>query len=304
MIVIADLKAEIDARVGRLGGVGVSAKLRNPSQQEYRYVASSKRMEGKRVLVTGAGTGIGRGVALEFAKEGADSAVREILRAGGKATALKADFGQVAPVKQLAKDASNFLGGLDVLINNAGITMTMPFGQVTPEQFDTLYHVNVRAQFFLTQAVVPFMEQQGKGVVINLTSIHAFSGMTEHSVYAGTKGAIMAYTRELSLELIQKGIRVNAIAPGWVFTENHRKVLGDDFDVEAAGRTIPVGFIGTPTDIAKLAIFLASDESRYFLGQTLLIDGGQFSIMPLTGDFRKKRDKRFGIGYVPGLGNG
>ncbi len=277
-------------------------------------MADTRRMEGKRVLVTGAGTGIGRGVALEFAKEGAavvlhysnsasgaDSAVQEILRTGGKARAFKVDFNQVEPVKQLAKDAIDFLGGLDVLINNAGITMTMPFGEVTPEQFDTLYHVNIRAQFFLTQAVVPTMERQGKGVVINLTSIHAFSGMTEHSVYAGTKGAIMAYTRELSLELIQKGIRVNAIAPGWVFTENHRKVLGDDFDTEAAGRTVPVGFIGTPTDIARMAIFMASDESRFLLGQTVLIDGGQASIMPLTGDFREKRDKRFGIGYVPGL---
>ena len=277
-------------------------------------IANNKRMEGKRVLVTGAGTGIGRGVALEFAKEGAavvlhyshsdagaDSAVQEILRAGGKAKAFKADFNQVEPVRQLAKDAIDFLGGLDVLVNNAGITMTMPFEEVTPEQFDLLYHVNIRAMFFLTQAVVPTMEKQGKGIVINITSIHAFLGMTEHSVYAGTKGAIMAYTRELSLELIKKGIRVNAIAPGWIFNENHRKVLGDAFDTEAAGREIPVGFIGAPTDIAKLALFMASDESRYLIGQTVLIDGGQGSIMPLTGDWREKRTAKFGVGYVPGL---
>src|SRR5687767_11789751 len=124
-----------------------------------------KRMEGNRVLVTGAGTGIGRGVALEYAREGAavalhyshsssgaESAVEEILKAGGKATAIKADFARVEPVQQLAREAVDFLGGLDVLVNNAGITMNMPFKQVTPEQFDRLYHVNVRAQFFLTQA--------------------------------------------------------------------------------------------------------------------------------------------------------
>ena len=277
-------------------------------------IANNKRMEGKRVLVTGAGTGIGRGVALEFAKEGAavvlhyshsdagaDSAVQEILRAGGKAKAFKADFNQVEPVRQLAKDAIDFLGGLDVLVNNAGITMTKPFEEVTPEQFDLLYHVNIRAMFFLTQAVVPTMAKQGKGIIINLASIHAFLGMTEHSVYAGTKGAIMAYTRELSLELIKKGIRVNAIAPGWIFNENHRKVLGDDFDTEAAGKEIPAGFIGAPKDIANLALFMASDESRYLIGQTVLIDGGQGSIMPLTGDWRAKRTAKFGVGYVPGL---
>jgi NAD(P)-dependent dehydrogenase (short-subunit alcohol dehydrogenase family) len=273
-------------------------------------------MEGKLVLVTGAGTGIGRGVALEFAREGAavalhyslsatgaESAVEEIVKAGGKAKALKADFTQLETVRQLARDALDFLGGLDVLVNNAGITMNMPFEDVTPEQFSTLYHVNIQAQFFLTQALLPTMEKQGKGIVINLTSVHAFGGMTEHSVYAGTKGAIVAYTREVALELIQKGIRVNAIAPGWIFVENHRKTLGDDFDVAAAAKTIPAGFLGTPTDIGRLAIFLASDESRFIVGQTIIIDGGQTAILQLSGDFRKKRPEQWGMGYVPGLKN-
>ena len=272
------------------------------------------KMEGKRVLVTGAGTGIGRGVALEFAKEGAavvlhyshsaagaESAVQEILKAGGRATAMNADFTRVEPVRQLAKDAVEFLGGLDVLINNAGITVNIPFEDVLPEQFDTLFHVNIRAQFFLTQAVLPAMVQQGKGTVVNLTSVHAFAGMTEHSVYAGTKGAIVAYTRELSLELIQKGVRVNAIAPGWIFVENHRKTLGDSFDTEAEAKTMPAGFLGAPWDIARLAIFLASDESRYIIGQTIICDGGQSAIMPLTGDFRERRKEQWGAGYVADL---
>jgi NAD(P)-dependent dehydrogenase (short-subunit alcohol dehydrogenase family) len=280
-------------------------------------MAAERRMDGKRVLVTGAGTGIGRGVALEFAREGAavalhyshsgsgaESAVQEILGSGGKAKAFKADFTAIEPVRQLARDAVGFLGGLDVLINNAGITMNMPFEQVTPEQFDTLYNVNVRAQFFLTQALVPALAERGKGSVINLTSVHAFAGMTEHSVYAGTKGAIVAYTRELSLELIQKGIRMNAIAPGWIFVENHRKVLGDQFDTTAAGKTIPSGFLGAPRDIGQLAVFLASDEARFMVGQTLIIDGGMLAIMPTTGDFRVKRPEQWGAGYVAGLGQG
>jgi NAD(P)-dependent dehydrogenase (short-subunit alcohol dehydrogenase family) len=122
--------------------------------------------------------------------------------------------------------------------------------------------------------------------------------MTEHSVYAGTKGAIVAYTRELSLELVQRGVRVNAIAPGWVFVENHRKVLGDSFDVKAAGKSLPAGFIANAGDIGRVAVFLASDDSRYIIGQTIICDGGQTSILQLTGDFRERRKEHWGVNYV------
>jgi len=277
-------------------------------------MASYKEMDGKRVLVTGAGTGIGRGVALEFAKEGADlvlhywpssegaeSAAQEIGNMGGKAKIVKADFRQSEAIMHLAKEAIDFLGGLDVLVNNAGITVNMPFEETTLEVFDTLYHVNIRGQYFLTQAVVPTMEKQGKGIVINLASNHAFLGMTEHSVYAGTKGAIVAYTREVALELIHKGIRVNAIAPGWILVESHREVLGDGFDYESAAKGIPTGFIGTPRDVGRLALFLASEESRYLVGQTIIFDGGEGCIMQGTGDIRERRKERYGVHYVEGL---
>ena len=144
------------------------------------------------------------------------------------------------------------------------------------------------------------MIEQGQGAVINLTSVHAFSGMTEHTIYAGTKGAIVAFTRVLALELAQKGIQVNAIAPGWILVENHLKVMGD-FDQDAASASIPAGVIGAPEDIGRLAIFLASPEGSYIRGQTLVIDGGQSAIMPLTGDFREPRKEQWGQGYVPGI---
>ena len=270
------------------------------------------KMQGKRVLITGAGTGIGREVALEFAREGsavalhyahsadgAESAVAEIEGTGGQAAAFKADFTDVNAVKQLANQAIEFLGGLDVLINNAGITMNLPFEDVTPEQFDTLYNVNIRAQFFLTQATLrQLIESQG--IVINLTSIHAFEAYPEHSVYAGTKGAIVAYTRELAIELAVKGVRVNAIAPGAVEVENHYKVV-PDYDPKANGEMIPCGFEGVPLDIARVAVFLASDDARYIVGQTLIVDGGTTSWMPFNDDFRKRGDVRFGKGYVPGI---
>lgn len=266
-------------------------------------------MKTLRVLVTGAGTGIGRGIALEFGRQGAKVALhyshssRGALAAaraiGKRAAAFQADFNDVAAVQQLARQAVQFLGGLDVLINNAGITMNRPFETVTPEQWDALYHVNVRAQFFLTQALVPALAKS-RGAVINLTSIHAFEGVTEHSVYAGTKGAIVAYTRELAIELAPRGIRVNAIAPGAVFVENQKKAM-PGLDPQQAGKTIPVGFMGTPRDIARAAIFLASPDARYIVGQTLIIDGGTTSWMPFSEDYRKPFKGTFGKGYVPGI---
>ena len=269
-------------------------------------------LKGKKVLVTGAGTGIGRGIAIAFASlgaevalhysrssAGAENAVKEIQERGGRAAAFKADFEKVEPLKEMARQAVDFLGGLDVLVNNAAITMNKPFEQVTVEQFDILYHVNVRAPFFLTQAVLPELEKS-RGTVVNITSIHAFEGYQEHSVYAGTRGAIVAFNRELAIELAPRGIRVNAIAPGSVEVENQHKVI-DNFNPEESGRNIPAGFIGQPGDIANVAIFLASPDARYIVGQTLIVDGGTTSWMPFGDGFRQPMNACFGKGYVPGV---
>ena len=269
----------------------------------------SGRLAGKRALVTGAATGIGKGIALEFAKQGADVAlhyshesaepvVRDIAAAGGKAKAFQADFRDLAEVKRLATEATDFLGGMDILVNNSGITFNTRFEDVTPEIFDALYAVNVRGGYFLTQYALPHLLETGDAAVIHLASVHGYAGMTEHTVYAGTKGAIVAETRVMALELGQRGIRVNAIAPGWIFVESHRAQMGDDFDVDEEGKACPAGFLGTANDIANLAVFLACKESRYILGQTFVCDGGQLSIMPLTGDFRDVRPERWGRDYV------
>jgi NAD(P)-dependent dehydrogenase (short-subunit alcohol dehydrogenase family) len=270
-------------------------------------------MQGKRVLVTGSGTGIGQGVAMEFAREGADvvfhyahssqgalDGVEEARKLGVRAEAFKADFTSAEEARQLARQAVDFLGGMDILVNNAGITLNMPFEKVTVEQFDTLYHVNIRAMFFVTQTCLPAMLEHRQGVVINMSSVHAFEGVQEHSVYAGTKGAICSYTRQLAIELAPKGVRVNAIAPGAITVENHYKVV-PGYDPAAMGQLIPAGFMGVPWDIARAAIFLASDDARYIIGQTLVVDGGTTSWMPFNDDFRQPLDSSFGLGYVPGV---
>ena len=276
----------------------------------------STRMAGKRALVTGAGTGIGRGIALEFARQGAvvaahyshsaagaEAVVKEITAAGGTAAAFKADFSEVEPLRRMAREAVAFLGGLDVLVNNAGITMNRPFDRVTVEQFDTLYHVNVRAPFFLAQAVLSELEKS-RGVIVNISSIHAYEAYVEHTVYAGTRGAILAFNRNLAIELAPRGVRVNAIAPGAVPVDNHFKGMAPEAvrqAIQDCGKCIPCGFAGTPRDIANVAVFLASDEARYLVGQTLVVDGGTTSWMPFGEQFRQPMTTQFGQGYVPGL---
>lgn len=269
-------------------------------------------MKDKKVLVTGAGTGLGREIALEFARRGAtvaihyahcsagaESAVREILDFGGRAKAFQANFTEVEQVKRLTNDAIDYLEGIDVLVNNAGITMTLEFEDVTPEQFDTLYNVNVRAQFFALQTALPTMLKRKHGAVINLSSVHGFRACKGHSVYAGTKGAIIAQTRELAVELAPRGIRVNAVAPGAVPVENHFKAAGTT-DTTATGKMIPCGFAGVPLDIANVVIFLASDEARYIVGQTIIVDGGTTSWMAFSEGYHET-GLRLGNGYVPGL---
>lgn len=275
------------------------------------------KLGGKKALVTGAGTGIGREIALEFARQGADvvlhyghseagakSAVEEIRQLGRRATAFQVDFRVVEEATTLANMAVDFLGGIDCLVNNAGITMNKPYLKVTVEQFDTLINTNIRSPFFLAQKVVKHMLEHGGGAICNLTSIHGVQGAPEHSVYAATKGAIIAYTRTLGIELAHRGIRFNAIAPGWVTVEGHFKAQPDITPEEyeaTAQRMIPVARSGRPLDIAKLAVFLCSRDAEFIIGQTIIADGGTTSLMSLMTDFRTQSKARFGTGYVPGI---
>jgi NAD(P)-dependent dehydrogenase (short-subunit alcohol dehydrogenase family) len=275
------------------------------------------RLQGTKALVTGSDTGIGYEIGLEFARQGADvvfhyvqsdssvsAAVEQVKSLGRRSAAFQADFDVLEQVTRLAEQAGEFLGGVNCLVNNAGVTMNRPFLKVTPEQFDKLFHINFRGQFFLTQKIVEGMLQRGAGVICNMSSVHGLQGVPEHTVYAATKGAIIAYTRSLAVELAHKGIRVNAIAPGWVTVENYFKCI-PGFTQELADETgykaIPVARCGEPLDIAKLAAFLCSDDASFIVGQTIVADGGTTALMSLAADFRKESTNTFGKGYIPGI---
>ena len=275
------------------------------------------KLAGKRALVTGAGTGIGREIALEFGRQGADvvlhyshgpegavSAAHQIESMGRRAKILAADFSYADAALNMAEAALEFLGGIDCLVNNAGITLNRPFLKMKPEQLDTLLNVNFRTPYLLTQRMVEPMVNQGMGAICNLSSIHGLQGAPEHSAYAATKGAIAACTRALAVELGFRGVRVNAIAPGWIMVENHATAIAG-FDLEKsrhqAETAVPMARYGLPLDVAKMAAYLCSQDAGFITGQTIVVDGGTSTLMSLISDFRSESTARFGTGFVPGV---
>ncbi len=263
-------------------------------------------LEGKLVLVTGAGTGIGRGIAIEAARMGADvvlhysssaegalSAVEEIKAMGQRALALAGDLTQVAECRRVVDEAAAFLGGLDGVVSNAGITNVVNFLDVTEEHFDFIYHLNIRGEFFVAQQAVKHMLERGRQLaqlhpdkswagasIVNVSSTHAFIGCPGHSVYAGTKGAINAFSRELAVELCSLHIRVNVIAPGTIEVPNYFK-LYPGYDRQKGNKLVPWGRVGLPEDVGRLAVYLLSDASEFMTGHVVYFDGGLTAKMAL-----------------------
>lgn len=243
-------------------------------------------LKGKVALVTGASKGIGAAIARELAANGAAVAVNysgskaeaeklvaEINQTGGKAVAVQANVGDPDAIGPLIDKTVKALGPIDVLVNNAGIYDFSPVEQISPEHFHKQFNVNVLGLLLTTQAALPHFNPAG-GSIINIGSVAAH-GVPFGSVYSGTKGAVNSITLALSKELGPRQIRVNALNPGMVETEGAHAagIIGTDFHKKAIADT-PLGRIGQPDDIATIATFLASDDSKWVNGQTIHASGG------------------------------
>ena len=246
------------------------------------------RLAGKIALVTGAQQGIGKAIALAYGREGASvvinyldnqAAAEEIasqIRAlGQRAVPLAGDVAQAADIRRMV-EAGESLGGIDILVNNAGIFPRVEFLDMTEAQWDEVLNVNLKGTFLCTQAVAQkLVERHRAGAVINLASSAAFRSSPRGVHYVASKAGIVGVTRATALELAPYRVRVNAIAPGTTDTAQPRYGMSEE-ELQAAGRQVPLGRMGTPEDVADLAVFLASDEARHITGQTIHVNGGQY----------------------------
>lgn len=246
-----------------------------------------KKLENKVAVVTGASKGIGAGIAKSLAgegaavvvnysssKEGADRVVAEIVSNGGKAIAVKGDVSKSADIDNLFAETTKAFGGVDILVNNAGIYKFGGIEEVTEDEFHRQFNTNVLGLLLATQGAVKSFGDKG-GSVINIGSVVSRITPPGSSIYTATKGAVDSITQVLSRELGAKKIRVNSINPGMVETEGAHTagVVGSDFQTYAE-KSAALGRIGQPEDIAPIAVFLASDDSGWLTGETILAGGG------------------------------
>jgi 3-oxoacyl-[acyl-carrier protein] reductase len=244
-------------------------------------------LTGKVAIVTGASKGIGAAIAHAFAKAGAavavnyasakadaDRVVGEIVKAGGKAVAIQADVAKQAEVKRLFAETAEKLGRPNILVNNAGVYNFAPLEAVTEEDFHRQFNTNVLGPILATQEAVKAFDGSG-GSVINLSTIASTNPSPNTLVYSASKSAIDTITRELAVELAGRGIRVNAIAPGMTETEGFAAAFLSAESAKALGFALPMGRLGRPEDIARVAVFFASDQSAWVTGERVSASGGQ-----------------------------
>jgi glucose 1-dehydrogenase len=248
----------------------------------------ANRLEGKIALVTGGDQGIGHGIALRLAKEGADVAIgfrqnkqgaeetiRAIEQLGRKCIAIQGDVSKIEDGRQLVTQTVTQLGRIDILVNNAGLERGADFWDVTEQDYDLVMNVNLKGVFFITQFMVRhLMETKRPGKIINISSVHEELPFPHFASYCASKGALKMLARDLAIELAPFGITVNNIAPGAIETPINTKLLNDPAKLNELLDKIPLRRLGKPEDVAGMAAFLASSDADYVTGTTFFIDGG------------------------------
>lgn len=247
------------------------------------------RLEGKVIIVTGSGRGLGRSYAMALAKEGAKVVVADILgeqvketaneiqKAGGEALAIKTDVSSEQDVENLAKTTVEKFGKIDVFINNAAMLAPKrkPFHEISVEEWDRLFSVNVRGTWLCTKAVFPYMKEQRAGKIVNVASGTFFAGVPQEAHYVSSKGGVIGFTRATCRELGQYNITINAIAPGLVLTEAVKAGMPENKHEDSTIAARSLKRAETPDDLVGTIIFLSSSDSDFMTGQTILVDGGR-----------------------------
>jgi NAD(P)-dependent dehydrogenase (short-subunit alcohol dehydrogenase family) len=249
------------------------------------------RLRNKTALITGAGTGIGRAIALAFAREGARVVLAGRRKApleavsseiGDVSLVIEADVTKASDINRALEHAARHFGVLNVLVNNAGVLHIGTAEQITEAQWDETFNVNVRGLWLLSRAVLPYLRKAGGGSIINIASVLGLNGARNRASYAPSKGAVVLLTKCMAVDHGHEDIRVNAICPSFVETDLTTAVISRAPDPEAVRRertaAHPIGRLGAPEDVAGLAVYLACDESSWVTGAALPVDGGYLAV--------------------------
>jgi len=246
-------------------------------------------LAGKRTLITGGAGSIGTLIAKSFAERGAivtiqdldktriDDVKSSVSTKNENVYAIAADLSSAQECKAVVDKANQLMGGLDIVINTAGINRRKPISEVTPEDFDAIVSVNMKAIYFISQAAHPIMKAAGGGTIVNMSSLSARYSYNTMSVYAATKAAVSSITRSTSREWAKDKIRVNCIEPSVIKTDFTKTLWGEPHRSKWFDETTPIGRLSTPNEIIGTVIFLATDASSYITGQSVVIDGGILS---------------------------
>lgn len=248
------------------------------------------RLQSKVALVTGGSQGIGRDIAITFAREGADLIIdyrserdlpmaqevaAEIEKMGRRCAIIQADLSSLTEIAQLIKTAVADMGRIDILVNNAGLEKRASFWEITEADFDLVFNVDLKGLFFTTQAFVQeAMKQKYPAKIINISSVHEELPFPHFTAYCVSKGGVKMMTRNLAIELAPYSITINSIAPGAIETPINKALLNDKTKLNSLLENIPLGRLGQPQDVSGVAVFLASSDSDYMTGTTVFVDGG------------------------------